>query len=236
MGKCFRQLACSVAFSAAALCAPGMMNAAVSATISHRSVTGDDVARSDKQSEQKLKRIPRTTWNFDGGVFLATDGALSEHTCFRIAGRVVAQDFFDGLKRVDDDDGTWFLRGKEVVSKYPDLLKLVFVIHDSPCHPGQLQTGTGREYLTREMMSKVKMSLFWKKGVTLRPITDFKVGFAAVKVVPPYAYELEKELPEKLEWTYEINVPSAGVPLTDALVLIFRREDGRIAARVAARL
>jgi hypothetical protein len=31
-------------------------------------------------------------------------------------------------------------------------------------------------------------------------------------------------------------VPSAGVPLTDDLVVLLRNPDGRIAARVAARL
>jgi hypothetical protein len=39
-----------------------------------------------------------------------------------------------------------------------------------------------------------------------------------------------------LEWDYELDVPSAGIPLTDSLVLIVRRDDGRIAARVAARM
>jgi hypothetical protein len=37
-------------------------------------------------------------------------------------------------------------------------------------------------------------------------------------------------------WTYELAIPSAEVPVTDSLVLIFRTPDGRIAARVAARM
>jgi hypothetical protein len=57
-----------------------------------------------------------------------------------------------------------------------------------------------------------------------------------VKPILPYATELAAELPERLLWSYELDIPSAGIPLTDGLVLIFRREDGRIAARVAARL
>jgi hypothetical protein len=44
------------------------------------------------------------------------------------------------------------------------------------------------------------------------------------------------DLPERLVWSFEFSVTGAGVPLTDSLVLIFREPDGRIAARVAARM
>ena len=186
-------------------------------------------------SREKPKHIPRTIWNFEGGVFLETDGGVSENTCFRLAGRMMAKDFFDDLKRVDADDGTVFLRGKEPVTEFPDHVRLFFVIRDHPC-PSQLHDITGRVYLTREMMSKLRLSLFWKHGVELRPVEDFKVSFFEVKPILPYAAELAAELPERLQWSYELDIGSADVPLTDGLVLIFRREDGRIAARVAARL
>jgi hypothetical protein len=188
-----------------------------------------------QKSPQKPKHIPRTIWNFEGGVFLETDGSLSENTCFRLAGRMMAKYFFDDLKRVDDDDGTVFLHGKEPVTEFPDRVRLFFVIRDHPC-PSQLHDITGRVYLTREMMSKLRLSLFWKRGVELRPVEDFRVSFFDVKPIPPYATELAVELPERQQWSYELDIGSADVPLTDGLVLIFRREDGRIAARVAARL
>ena len=184
---------------------------------------------------EKPKRVPRTVWNFDGGVFLQTDGSLDENTCFRLSGRVVAKDFFDNLKRVDDNQGTQYLRGKEPVTEFPDHIKLIFVVRDFPC-PSQLHDASGRRHLTREMMSKLRLSLFWKRGVDLRPAGNFKVSFFSVKPVPPYATVLANELAEKLEWSYELDIPSTGVPLSDSLVLIFRRDDGRIAARVAARL
>ena len=111
----------------------------------------------------------------------------------------------------------------------------MFIDRDHPC-PSQLRDIAGRVYLTREMMSKLRLSLFWKRGVELRPVEDFKVAFFDVKPVLPYATELAAELPERLQWSYELDIGSADVPLTDGLVLIFRREDGRIAARVAARL
>lgn len=190
---------------------------------------------SAQKAPEKKKHIPRTVWNFDGGIFMETDGSLNEHTCFRLAGRVFAKDFFDNLKRIDDDQGTTFVREKETLTEFPAQLSVIFVIHDLPC-PSQIHDMRGREYLTREMVSKLKLSLFWKKGVDLRPIDDFKIDFFDVRRILPYAKDLANELPERLEWDYELEVPSAGVPLTDSLVLMVRREDGRIAARVAARL
>jgi hypothetical protein len=191
---------------------------------------------SPQKGSEKAKHIPRTIWNFDGGIFLETDGSANENACFRLAGRLVADHFFDNLKRIDDDQGTRYVRGKENLTDFPEQVNLLIVIHDWPC-PAQLRSGVGgREYLTREMMSKLKLSLFWKHGVELRPAQDVKVSFFSVKPVEPYAKELAKELPEKLQWAYELAVPSAGIPLSDSLVLILTRPDGRVAARVAARM
>jgi hypothetical protein len=189
---------------------------------------------SAQKQPDKTKHVAKSIWNFEGGVFLQTDGSLNEHTCFRLAGRLFAEHFFDNLKRVDDDQGTRYLRGKETVTEFPEALKLLFVIHDQPCS-AQVQDAD-RVYLTREMMGKVHLELSWKRGLAMRPATGFKTLFFHVQRIPPYATELAAELPERLEWAYELEVPSAGVPVTDGLVLIVRREDGRVAARVAARL
>ncbi len=193
------------------------------------------LALAGQKPEDKTKRIPKTIWNFDGGVFLQTDGSLSENTCFRLAGHMADKGFFDNLKRIDDKQGTRYVRGKEIVTEFPEHLKLLFVIHDQPC-PSQVSDSKGRQYLTREMMSTLRLSLFWKRGVDLRPAENFKVKFFSVEPIPPYATELAKELPKRFQWAYELDIPSAGIPLSDSLVLIFRRDDGRIAARVAARL
>jgi hypothetical protein len=187
------------------------------------------------QQPDKPKRLPHAVWNFDDGLFLQTDGSVNENTCFRLSGRVVAAKFFQNLKRVDDNQGTQFLHGKEPVSLFPEQISLQFVLHDWPCST-QLHDGGTRKYLTREMVASLRLSLYWKRGVDLRPAENFKMAYFSVKTVPPYAKALANELHEQLEWSYQLDIPSAGVPLTDSLVLIFRRADGHIAARVSARL
>lgn len=198
-------------------------------------VCGQPWALAAQKPGDKPKPIPKTIWNFDGGVFLETDGSLSDNTCFRLAGHMMDKGFFDNLKRIDDNQGTRYLRGKEEVTEFPEHLKLIFVIHDLPCS-SQVQEPKERQYLTREMMSKLRLSLFWKRGVDLRPAENVKLQHFSIEPILPYATELANELPKRFQWAYELDIPSAGIPLSDSLVLILRREDGRIAARVAARL
>ena len=177
----------------------------------------------------------KTVWNFDGGIVLRTDGAFPDGPCFRLAGRVTAPRFFDNLKRIDTDHGAVFRRGGEPVTHFPDAVLLSFVLRDQPCNPGIQQVGT-RVYLTREMVGSLQLSLYWKRGVDLRPVEKFKELRASVTRIAPYAASVAAEIPERFEWSYDLAIPSAGVPLTDSLVLVFRLPDGHIATRVAARM
>jgi hypothetical protein len=177
----------------------------------------------------------KTVWNYDGGIFLETEGSLSGGLCFRVAGRVNAPDFFENLKRIDNPGmDSIFRRGKGTVTQFPARLSLQFVIHDWPCSIKLQDTGS-RRYLTRALVSDLRLSLYWKRGVELRSITQYKLlGFSVRRVVPfnPEA----GDLPEKLEWNYELDIPSEGIPLTDSLVLVIRTPDEQVAARVAARM
>lgn len=177
----------------------------------------------------------KSVWNYDGGVLLVTDGSLPEGPCFRISGRLTSPSFFDNLKRINSDSGAMFRRGNETLTQFPDQVILAFIIYDHPC-ASQLDRTGARVYLTRALMRSLHLSLYWKHGVDLRPITDVQSKYFSVDPVIPYAASKAHDLPEKLEWSYEFVVPSAGVPLTDSLVIILRTPDGHIAARVAARL
>jgi hypothetical protein len=182
-----------------------------------------------------LQSVPRTIWNFDGGILFETDGNAPGGACFRLSGRLTAPQFFDDLKRIDDDTGTHYRRGTEILTQFPDQVLLSFVIRDFPC-PNQLQQTGSRTYLTQALLNSMSLSLYWKHGIELRPTGKVSDAHFYVKRVVPFAAESAADFPERFGWFYRMNVPSAGVPLTDDLVLVLRRPDGRIAARVAARL
>jgi hypothetical protein len=192
-------------------------------------------AQTKHDKQDKRDKHEKSVWNYDGGIFLETDGSLPNGACFRVAGRVTSANFFDNLKRFDSENGTVYRRGTEAITQFPDQVKLSFAVHDRSCSTGIQNVGT-RTYLTREMMSEMKLSLYWKHGVDLQPVRKILEKNYSVQPITPYATNLASELPERFVWSYELAIPSAEVPVTDSLVLIFRTPDGRIAARVAARM
>lgn len=180
----------------------------------------------------------KSVWNYEGGVFVITNGSLPNGPCFRLAGRVTSGDFFEHLKRIDKEGGTIFRLGTQVVENFPDRLTLTFMVHDhydQTC-PRREANPDAPKYLTREMMSSLNLYLYWKHGVELRPVEKVERKYFGVRELIPAAAARAHGLPEKLEWAYEYEVPSAGVPLTDSLVLVLRDGENRMVARVAARL
>jgi hypothetical protein len=178
----------------------------------------------------------KTIWDYDGGVWFITNGSITNGPCFRINGRVTAAGFFDNFKRIDDKKGTTFLHGGETVTNFPEQLLLTFIVHDQhdqTCPP-QLENTGSPAHLTRAEMSELHLELYWKRGIELRRVNCVTTKYFSVDPISPNVPA--SGLPEKLQWSYEFVIPSAGVPLTDSLVLILRGPDNRIAARVAARL
>lgn len=191
-------------------------------------------AQSQKKTKHPKAPDPKVE-NYYGGLFLIGDGGIPDGACFRINGRITSAEFFNGLKSYESEDGTIFRLGTNEVTQFPDKLLLSLTIRDQPCSTGLQPVGSG-VYLTQEAMSSLKLSLYWKHGVDLRPVGKIALVHFSVDPIQPYATSLAAELPKRYLWSYELGIPAADVPLTDSLVLIFRTMDGHIAARVAARL
>lgn len=177
----------------------------------------------------------KAVWNYDGGLLLLTDGAFPSGPCFRLSGRATAPGYFDNLKRLDTQLGVIIHRGNDIVTEFPAELHLSFVLYDLPCENQIQNTGTWA-YLTRPLVGTLRLSFFWKHVMELRPASGVVPVHFETRPVLPYASELTPELPQKLEWFFGFDVPSAGVPVTDSLVVILRTPDGRIAARAAVRM
>ena len=192
-------------------------------------------AAQSKKKSKRPKPVETDVRNYYGGVFLIGDGGIPNGPCFRINGRVTSAEFFNELKSFNSESGVTFRRGTEEVSKFPDRLLLSLTLRDQPCPSGLQPVGTS-VYLTQETMKSLKLSLYWKHGLELRPASKISVLQLTADPIEPYAKDLAAELPKRYLWSYELGVPATDVPLTDSLVLIFRTPDGRIAARVAARL
>ena len=188
-----------------------------------------------QKPRKKEKSVRKDVMNFDGGIFFETDGSLSDITCFRVSGRATAPQFFDGLKRIDDAHGTHYQRKQEAVTEFPEELTISVVMFDFPC-PGQLEKPGPRRYLTKDMMLSLRFSFYWKRNLELRHIENLKQITARAEPIEPYNTEIKEDLAKRYRWFLDFTISSAGVPLSDRVVLMIRTADGRTAARVAARL
>ena len=170
--------------------------------------------------------------NFDGGIFLDTDGVVPGGACLRLKGRVDAPEFFVNLRREDTRSGTLYRRGNDVVTNFPEQLQLRLLIQD--CDQTVKRDGV-RVYLTDEMIRSLRLSFFWKRGVQMRPARGVAAGKLEISPAATY-YQGPDPPPQRFEWLIDFDVPSEGVPLTDSLVLVLRTPDHHIVARTAARL
>ena len=196
----------------------------------------EDRVNQPETNKKKAPKVPkRIVWNLDGGVFFATDGHLENGSCFRLSGQVTAPDFFDGLRRIDTDEGTSYLLHDKPITELPAELLVTFHLLDFPCSRDLKDTSV-RPPLTPEIISALSLHFYWKDGLALRPVEGSKRVSASVTRLTPFARQASEELAPRFQWNYAFTVQSAGVPITNDLVLIIRSEDHKIAARTAARL
>jgi hypothetical protein len=177
----------------------------------------------------------RTVWNYDGGLHVATEGHVPGGPCFHLLEHLTADNFFENLRRVDSTAGTFYKRGNDIVTDFPEVMHLNFELYDVPC-PDQLQVTGTRVYLSKSMISNLRFGFAWKHGMDMRAARQISLKNAEAHPIQPYAEDLADELPKKYEWEFEFDVPSKGVPLTDSLVLVIYSPDHHIVARVAARM
>jgi hypothetical protein len=182
-----------------------------------------------------LKPVGRTVWNLEGGAFFATDGRIPNGPCFRLTGKVTTPEFFDRLKRIDDDRGTRYVRGTESVTEYPPKVEVSIQLHDLPCS-FILKDKTFEPPLTKEDVAKLKLKLAWKHGVELRPTARLVEPRLYVHTLEPNIKPDANDLQERYEWNFTFVLPCEGVPIEDSLVFTFETADGAIAARTSARL
>jgi hypothetical protein len=196
----------------------------------------EDRANKSEAPSKKAPKVPkRTVWNLDGGAFFITDGHLENGSCFRLSGNVTAPDFFDGLRRVDTDEGTTYFLRDQIVTEFPDEIFVTLHVLDAPCSLDLKETAV-RPPITAEIIGALRLNFYWKSGVTMRPVESSKRTAASIRRLTPYSAQAAAELAPRFEWNYSFIIQSAGVPLNNDLVFIIENEDHKIAARTAARL
>ena len=177
----------------------------------------------------------KTVWNYDGGLQMVTDGTVPNGPCFRITGRLTSNDFFTNLRRVDSTSGTFYKRGNDIVTDFPEQMHLSFLIYDHPCSYN-IEDAGAHAYLTKALINTFKIGFSWKRGMEMRPARQVSLRKAEAHSLQPFAEGVAAGLPERYEWWFEFDVPSKDVPLTDSFVMVLYSVDNRVIARVAGRM
>jgi len=188
-----------------------------------------------QKAPKDLKPLRKTVWNLEGGAFFVTDGRIPDGPCFRMTGQATAADFFNNLKRVDDDSGTRYLRGTELVTEYPPKLDVSILVHDLPCS-FLLKERITEPPLTKEYLGRLRLRMYWKRGVELRPAARFADPVLHIRKLEPNIKPTEDDLAPRYEWNFTFELPCEGVPIEDSLVFTFQTAQGEIVARTSARL
>lgn len=188
-----------------------------------------------QKNPKDLKAVHRSTWSFEGGTFFATDGRIPNGPCFRLTGQATAPKFFDDLRRIDDENGTQYMRGTETVTEFPARLDVQILIHDQPCS-FLLKDKTTEPPLAKDDITKLRLLLFWKHGVAMRPTQRIVDGELNIRELQPNITPEANDLAPRYEWHFSFGVPSEGVAIEDSLVVTFQTRTGEIAARTSARL
>jgi hypothetical protein len=152
----------------------------------------DRVNKSEAPSKKAPKVPKRSVWNLDGGAFFITDGHLENGSCFRFSGQVTAPDFFDGLRRVDTDEGTTYFLRDQIVTEFPDQIFVTLHLLDAPCSLDLKETAV-RPPITAEIISTLRLNFYWKAGVAMRPVESSKRTAASIRRLTPYSAQAAEE-------------------------------------------
>jgi hypothetical protein len=169
----------------------------------------------EKKTENTYKRtitIGETSYDMNG-------------TCLYFAAFMTSDDFFDGLRAINDSSGRRFFKGTKELKQFPDELTIQIKALGAECSKGRLIRPTNSE----SPMRSLKFRLKWKDGLRERSANS-----SQVKVYPPSSTDTVND--GNSIWLYELTVNSNEIPLTDHLVLEILLGEDKLLGRMSAQL
>jgi len=150
--------------------------------------------------------------------------------CTEFAAFMTSKDFFEGLEAKETPSGRIFAKGKTQVTEFPETItvEIQALMHDCAGQvwgPMRLPTDLS---VAKPFMSALNFQLKWKRLLDERP-----ANYSLTVSSPESAFWPENDPPY---WTYDLEINSKGVPLTDHLVIEIHSKDQALVARLAVHL
>jgi hypothetical protein len=165
---------------------------------------------------------------------LGIDFLRADDMCLILDGALEADDFFSDLRGGRTADGAEFRKGTQRVTTFPDILTVRVIAELGTCTlrerkaVGDISSMRNVRF-DEEFMRSVTFEGSWKDGFDQKPAELGPVAEGRIPNPTP--------LPNYRDWwEYEFEVRSKGVSLNDALVIVVQSPDGKMVARLSARL
>jgi hypothetical protein len=154
---------------------------------------------------------------YDIFVALPAHHFKTDGICGDLAGRASAGKFFEGLQRIETEQGVEFRRKSKAVREFPDEIKFWLEGAIGAC-PAALPNTATSAVLT-DFVNGVTVTADWMDGDTAKTISNLSV----TKFPPIATWFMEFEQPR---WGLSIKIPSSGVSISSALDVSVLSESG----------
>jgi hypothetical protein len=165
---------------------------------------------------------------------LGMDFLRADDMCLVLYGDVEAGDFFDHLRGRKTVNGIQFRKGAQDVKTFPENLIVKVIAALGTCSVRERAAEAGNVssknvHLDDDFMRSVTFDGSWKQGFTEKPAELGPVAEGRIRNPIPLTNDRDW-------WEYEFKVRSEAISLNDALVIVMQSPDGKMVARLSARL
>jgi len=168
---------------------------------------------------------PKRKTQFDMFVPVDPQPIKTDRYCGNLAGALSADDFFDGLVRIDQRHRVEFRKDSQPVKEFPSKVAVALAGDITTCSTADPNAplsfvrpaNNSSPHEVREFINGLKFTAAWKTNYGFQPVQNFSV----LKSAPAdnKAWHLSGGVNDQIPWRFALQVPSQGVPLTNQLVI-----------------
>lgn len=163
---------------------------------------------------------PKDKTIFDMFVPVAPQPIRASSVCGNLSGALSADDFFDGLVRIEAHHAVEFRKASQPVHEFPSQVAVALAGNFMPCaepakgpHVDFVRPGNGSSpERVNDFINGLRFTAVWKNRYGIQPVQ----GFSVTKSAPT---DRNFGINDQIPWRFAFQVPSQGVPLTDQLVI-----------------
>ncbi len=171
---------------------------------------------------------PKDKTIFDMFVPVAPQRIQGVNYCGNLSGALSADNFFDGLVRIEKRHRIEFRKSSQRVSQFPSEVSVALAGNFTPCAapvgPGPqidfVRPGNASSpQRVNDFINGLRFTAVWKNRYGIHPVQNFQVTKSAPNDRKRFGLSDQFGVNDQIPWRFAFQVPSQGVPLTDQLVI-----------------